>query len=179
MPALLELDGVDVRYGRVAAVRRLTLSVDAGEIVGLIGPNGAGKTTLFNVVTGDFPATTGTGFAVPEGEPDNQFSLEVWQRVAGSGACDASGVQRYIYNAWPNVGNAQIGTYTIENGRSTLSFTAETSGASTLWGDGPGSGTSWLPAGRTVNETGLVEHWLWNVTTNEPPVEACGSTTLT
>lgn len=125
------------------------------------------------------PATTGTGFAVAEGEPDNQFSLEVWQRVAGSGACDASGVQRYIYNAWPNVGNTQIGTYTIENGRSTLSFTAETSGASTLWGDGPGTGSSWLPVGRTVNETGLVEHWLWNVTTTAPPVSTCGSTTLT
>jgi hypothetical protein len=125
------------------------------------------------------PATTGTGFAVSEGEPENQFSLEVWQRVAGSGACDASGVQRYIYNAWPNVGNTQIGTYTVENARSTLSFTAETAGASTLWGNGPGSGTSWLPTGRTVNETGEIEHWLWNITTSAPPVAACGSTLLT
>jgi hypothetical protein len=125
------------------------------------------------------PATTGTGFAIGEGEPDNQFSLEVWQRVAGSGACDATGLQRYIYNAWPNVGNTQIGTYTVENARSTLSFTAETSAASTLWGNGPGSGTSWLPTGRVVNELGFLDHWLWNITTTAPPVAACGSTTLT
>lgn len=125
------------------------------------------------------PATTGTGFAISEGEPENRFSLEVWQRVAGSGACDASGLQRYIYNAWPNVGNTQIGTYTVENARSTLSITAETAGASTLWGNGPGSGTSWLPTNRVVNELGEIDHWLWNVTTSAPPVAACGSTTLT
>lgn len=125
------------------------------------------------------PATTGTGFAIGEGEPDNRFSLEVWQRVAGSGACDASGAQRYIYNAWPNVGNTQIGTYTVENARSTLSFTAETAAAATGWGDGPGTGTSWLPVGRVVNELGFLDHWLWNITTTAPPVAACGSTTLT
>jgi branched-chain amino acid transport system ATP-binding protein len=49
---LLELDGVDVRHGRVAAVRRLTLAVGAGEIVGLIGPNGAGKSTTLHAIVG-------------------------------------------------------------------------------------------------------------------------------
>ena len=58
-PALLELDGVDVRYGRVAAVRRLTLSVDAGEIVGLIGPNGAGKSTTLHAIVGLLPPSAG------------------------------------------------------------------------------------------------------------------------
>ena len=51
-PPLLELDGVDVRHGRVAAVRRLTLAVHAGEIVGLIGPNGAGKSTTLHAIVG-------------------------------------------------------------------------------------------------------------------------------
>jgi ABC-type branched-subunit amino acid transport system ATPase component len=41
--AALELDGVEVRYGSVSAVRDLTLRVGKGEIVGLIGPNGAEK----------------------------------------------------------------------------------------------------------------------------------------
>ena len=49
---LLRLAGVDVRYGRVAAVRGLTLEVRPGEIVGLIGPNGAGKSTTLHAVVG-------------------------------------------------------------------------------------------------------------------------------
>jgi hypothetical protein len=121
------------------------------------------------------PAVTGTGWAMSEGEPDNKFSMEVWQRVAGSGACDPSGVQRYIYNAWPHVGNTQVGSYTIENARSTLQFIAETFPASTLWGNGPGT-ASWLPVGTTIQDT---EHWAWNITTTPPPTPACGPTTLT
>ncbi len=51
VPAL-ELDGLEVRYGAVAAVRDLSLSVDRGEIVGLIGPNGAGKSSTLNAIMG-------------------------------------------------------------------------------------------------------------------------------
>ena len=58
-PPLLELDGVDVRHGRVAAVRKLTLSVSAGEIVGLIGPNGAGKSTTLHAIVGLLPPSEG------------------------------------------------------------------------------------------------------------------------
>lgn len=118
---------------------------------------------------------TGTGFALAEGEPANRFSMEVWQRVAGSGACDSSGAQRYIYNAWPNVGNTMLNTYTIENARSTLSFTAETQAASTLWGNGPGT-ASWLPTGTVVESD---EHWLWNITTTALPTAVCGPAVLT
>jgi branched-chain amino acid transport system ATP-binding protein len=50
--ALLELRDVGVRFGTFDAVDGVSLSVHAGEIVGLIGPNGAGKTVTFNVVTG-------------------------------------------------------------------------------------------------------------------------------
>jgi branched-chain amino acid transport system ATP-binding protein len=57
---LLELAGLEVAYGRVPAVRGLSLTVGAGEIVGLIGPNGAGKTTLIDAVTGFVPPTSGT-----------------------------------------------------------------------------------------------------------------------
>jgi hypothetical protein len=122
------------------------------------------------------PATTGTGFALSEGTPTNHFSLEVWQRVAGSGACDASGAQRFIYHAWPHVSNAQVGSYTVENGRSTLQFISETFAPSTAWGNGPGSGASWLPTGVVV---GATEHWLWNITTVPLPTDVCGPTTLT
>jgi len=57
---MLELRAVSRRFGGVAAVTNLTLTVAAGRITGLIGPNGAGKTTVFNLVTGVLPPSTGT-----------------------------------------------------------------------------------------------------------------------
>ena len=56
---LLELDGLEVRHGRVAAVRALTLAVHEGEIVGLIGPNGAGKSTTLHAIMGLLPPAAG------------------------------------------------------------------------------------------------------------------------
>lgn len=49
---LLETSDLTVRYGGVTANSDVTISVGAGEIVGLIGPNGAGKTTFVDAVTG-------------------------------------------------------------------------------------------------------------------------------
>ncbi len=51
-PPVLELRGVDVLYGRLAAVRNLSLTLGRGEIVGLIGPNGAGKSTTLHAIMG-------------------------------------------------------------------------------------------------------------------------------
>jgi branched-chain amino acid transport system ATP-binding protein len=48
----LELDEVHVRYGRVHAVRGVSLSVGAGEIVAVLGANGAGKSSLLKAVMG-------------------------------------------------------------------------------------------------------------------------------
>jgi hypothetical protein len=123
---------------------------------------------------------TGYGFALAEGVPSNRYSLEVWQQVAGSGACDASGLQRYIYHAFPNVGATKLGGYTIENGRSTLQLISETRAGSTTatvgWLNGPGSGTTWFPSGGTL---GAGEHWVWNITTTPPPTAQCDPVTLT
>jgi branched-chain amino acid transport system ATP-binding protein len=49
---VLELDGLEVRYGSVPAVRGLDLTVGHGELVGLIGPNGAGKSTTLHAIMG-------------------------------------------------------------------------------------------------------------------------------
>ena len=49
---MLELTGLTTRYGAISALRRVSITVGANEVVGLIGPNGAGKTTLLNTVAG-------------------------------------------------------------------------------------------------------------------------------
>jgi branched-chain amino acid transport system ATP-binding protein len=59
MTAVLELRDLEVRYGSVPAVRRLTLEVGEGEIVGLIGPNGAGKSTTLHAIMNLVPAHSG------------------------------------------------------------------------------------------------------------------------
>jgi branched-chain amino acid transport system ATP-binding protein len=55
----LALEGLDVRYGAVRAVRGLSLTVAPGEIVGLIGPNGAGKSSTLHAIMGAAPVAAG------------------------------------------------------------------------------------------------------------------------
>jgi branched-chain amino acid transport system ATP-binding protein len=55
----LRLEGVTRLFGALTAIENISFSVAAGERRAVIGANGAGKTTLFNVVTGDFPPTSG------------------------------------------------------------------------------------------------------------------------
>jgi branched-chain amino acid transport system ATP-binding protein len=63
---LLELTDVHARYGQVAAVHGISLTVDDGEIVSLLGANGAGKTTTLRAISG-MVATEGT--LVFDGKP--------------------------------------------------------------------------------------------------------------
>jgi branched-chain amino acid transport system ATP-binding protein len=52
---LLSVSGTSIAYGKVEAVRAVSLHVDAGEIVTIVGANGAGKTTLLNAIMGILP----------------------------------------------------------------------------------------------------------------------------
>jgi len=118
--------------------------------------------------------TTGYGFAMQEGIKSNRFSLECWQQVAGSSACDpVTGLQRWIYNAWPNCGASKTGQYVIANARSTLQIICETRPGSTSatkgWLAKNGS-AAWLPSGFAMTTT---DHWYWNITTASPPSPQC------
>jgi len=54
--SLLTIDDLHVAYGKVEAVRGVSLAMDAGQIVTVIGPNGAGKTTLLAAAAGLMPS---------------------------------------------------------------------------------------------------------------------------
>ena len=56
---LLALHDVHKSYGAVKVTDGITLSVDAGQTLGILGPIGAGKTTLFNLISGDVRADAG------------------------------------------------------------------------------------------------------------------------
>src|SRR4029453_12963551 len=60
MSTLLRLDGLEVGYGALTAVRDVSLEVGAGEVVALIGANGAGKTTTLKAITGLLPLRRGS-----------------------------------------------------------------------------------------------------------------------
>jgi branched-chain amino acid transport system ATP-binding protein len=56
MQPLLSVENLSVRYGKVEAVHKVSLRLDAGQIVTVVGPNGAGKTTLMAAIMGLLPA---------------------------------------------------------------------------------------------------------------------------
>jgi branched-chain amino acid transport system ATP-binding protein len=60
--ALLRLDGVSKRFGRVVVADALSLSLSPGDIAGIVGPNGAGKTSLFGLISGDLTPDSGEVF---------------------------------------------------------------------------------------------------------------------
>ena len=76
MNPMLEISDFHVAYGKVEAVRGVSLSLQQGQIITVIGPNGAGKTTLLSAVIGLLPAR---GRLLFEGE--DLFKLDVEGRA--------------------------------------------------------------------------------------------------
>ena len=75
--SLLKIDDAHIAYGKVEAVRGVSLDVGTNEIVTIIGANGAGKTTLLNAIMGILPLKGRASFAGTE-----LARLEIEDRVA-------------------------------------------------------------------------------------------------
>ena len=60
MSALLSVEGLSKSYGGIHAVRSVSFTLNAGEILALIGPNGAGKSTCFDMLNGQITPDKGT-----------------------------------------------------------------------------------------------------------------------
>ena len=72
---MLKVEGLECRYGKVAAVRGLSIEIGRGELVALIGANGAGKTTTLKAISGLIMPTAGRIFF--EGERDHQTACAI------------------------------------------------------------------------------------------------------
>lgn len=75
---LLQISNVTVEFGGIKALTDISLAAERGKVTSVIGPNGAGKTTLFNVISGFYPANSGS--AVYAGE--DLLTLPAHQRSA-------------------------------------------------------------------------------------------------
>ena len=107
--ALLEIKGVDASYGRVQALRGVTIDVDAGEIVALIGSNGAGKTTTLRTISGLMHPARGTitfnGKDITHTEP---------QKIVDLGICHSPEGRR-LFTRMSVLDNLRMGAYTRSN----------------------------------------------------------------
>jgi branched-chain amino acid transport system ATP-binding protein len=90
-PGGLAVENVSISFGGVSALSGVSLTVAAGEIVGIIGPNGAGKTTLFNIVSGFVRADSGiisyNGQRLGRHHPHDLTKLGIARTLQGVGLC--------------------------------------------------------------------------------------------
>ena len=116
--AALEVDALSVAYGKVPALRDISLRVDAGTIVTVIGPNGAGKTTLLAAVMG---LLASQGSIRCFGEPAAPWSVE--QRVARGIVLVPE--KRELFAAMSVADNLRLGAFARRRDRSATTTLAE------------------------------------------------------
>jgi branched-chain amino acid transport system ATP-binding protein len=102
--AMLEVADLHVAYGRVEAVRGVSLALEPGQIVSVIGPNGAGKTTLLGAAMGLLPSKGGLRF-----EGEDLHALDVEARVE-RGLCLVP-EKRELFGELSVLDNLRLGGY--------------------------------------------------------------------
>ncbi len=107
--AMLEFDNVEVFYGKVQALRGISLNVEEGEIVALLGNNGAGKTTTLSTASSLVKAQSGVirfnGVDITKAHPWN---------VVGAGLIHVPEGRR-IFSTLTVLENLQLGGYLVKD----------------------------------------------------------------
>ena len=102
---LLDIDNLHVSYGKIKAIKGISLQVSQGEIVALVGANGAGKTTLLKTISGILTPTEGS----VSFEGKDLTKVKPFQRVV-EGICQAP-EGRGIFPGMTVQENLEIGKY--------------------------------------------------------------------
>ncbi len=113
--ALLQVTGAHIAYGKVEAVRGVSLDVAENEIVTIIGANGAGKTTLLNAVMGILPLKGRVIFA-----GQDMARLEIEDRVAAGLSLVPE--HRELFGTMSIEDNLQLGAFRIAKARAARSL---------------------------------------------------------
>ena len=115
MSALLQVTDVHVAYGKVEAVRSVSLDVADNEIVTIIGANGAGKTTLLNAIMGVLPLKGRVTFA-----GGDMARMEIEDRVAAGLSLVPE--HRELFAAMNVEDNLQLGGFRVARAQAARSF---------------------------------------------------------
>jgi len=102
---MLQIKDIDVYYGSIHALKKLSLEVEKGSIVTLIGANGAGKTTTLNTISGILRPRNGTiiykGIDITRVAPEKIVGLGISQVPEG----------RRVFSTMSVVENLEMGAY--------------------------------------------------------------------
>jgi branched-chain amino acid transport system ATP-binding protein len=108
---MLKVKNINTYYGKVHALKNISLHLSEGEIVALIGANGAGKTTMLNTLSGVIPPAGGSihfqGQAVAGLAPDRVVKIGISQVPEG----------RQVFKGLTVADNLELGAYLRFRGR--------------------------------------------------------------
>jgi branched-chain amino acid transport system ATP-binding protein len=113
--ALLRVSDVHVAYGKVEAVRAVSLDVADNEIVTIVGANGAGKTTLLNAIMGILPLNGAAAFA-----GQDIALLDIEDRVAAGLSLVPE--HRELFATMNVEDNLQLGAFRIAKSKTAVAF---------------------------------------------------------
>jgi ABC-type sugar transport system ATPase subunit len=111
LPSLIELRGISKNFGAVQALKDVSLSLQAGEILALVGENGAGKSTLMKVLSGVYAARDYTGLILRQ-DQEVRFQSPKDSEAAGislihqelSNFPHLTVAENMVVGHWPNQG---------------------------------------------------------------------------
>jgi branched-chain amino acid transport system ATP-binding protein len=115
MSALLSVSDVHIAYGKVEAVRGVSLEVGLNEIITIVGANGAGKTTLLNAVMGVLPLKGRVAFA-----GEDLARLEIEDRVALGLSLVAE--HRELFSSMNVEDNLELGAFRVAKAQAASAF---------------------------------------------------------